>query len=147
MVNHHFSLTYGVQVPVESQKSENNEQLRQRLEEEIAQKEALIEEKQILVSSSKTFLILEINKNLALENQINSLVEQQSINEIEFERTLSGLKRLEREKEELEQKVKELKKAIESNQNSFVNQTKQLQSQFEKQILDLVIKKLIMLNL
>jgi len=147
LVNHHFSLTYGVQVPVESQKSENNEQLRQRLEEEIAQKEALIEEKQILVSSSKTFLILEINKNLALENQINSLVEQQSINEIEFERTLSGLKRLEREKEELEQKVKELKKAIESNQNSFVNQTKQLQSQFEKQILDLVIKKLIMLNL
>mgnify|MGYP002620410366 FL=1 len=132
---------------MESQKSENNEQLRQRLEEEIAQKEALIEEKQILVSSSKTFLILEINKNLALENQINSLVEQQSVNEIEFERTLSGLKRLEREKEELEQKVKELKKAIESNQNSFVNQTKQLQSQFEKQILDLVIKKLIMLNL
>ncbi len=67
-----------------------------------------------------------------LENEIITLIEQQSIKEIEYERMQAAYKRAEREKEELEQKAKELRKAIETNQNHFAQQTKSLTQQLEK---------------
>lgn len=52
---------------------------------------------------------------------MNELVIEKSHKDIESERLLAGLKRFEREKEESEKKLKELKKIIEANQSSFAS--------------------------
>jgi len=78
--------------------------LESHLEDERNQKEILIEEKDTLT-----------NKLKSLEKQVLELVAQVSHKDIENERLLAGIKRFEREKEETDIKVKELKKVIETN--------------------------------
>lgn len=50
----------------------------------------------------------------------------------------SNFKRAERDREEYEQKIKELKKIIETNQTQFSNQMKITIAKFEKTIQELV---------
>lgn len=117
---------------------------------EIKQKEErlnsseLIKVSKLLEDEKATRLMLESKRDsleekvIALENEINILIEQQSHKEIEYERIYSSFKRIEREKEEFEQKSKELKKVVESNQSHFAIQTKTLENNYEKQINTLV---------
>lgn len=57
---------------------------------------------------------------------------------METEKVLANLKRAERDREEYEQKVKNLKKVIETNQNQFAQQLKTVKEKHQKAIDELV---------
>lgn len=54
---------------------------------------------------------------------------------------MNNFKRAERDREEYEQKIKELKKIIEMNQTQFSNQLKNINSKHDKAIQELVLSK------
>ncbi len=56
----------------------------------------------------------------------------------EVEKIATNLRRAERDREEYEQKVKELKKVIETNQSQFTNQLKNINAKNDKIIQELV---------
>lgn len=58
----------------------------------------------------------------------------------EGERMMNNFKRAERDREEYEQKIKELKKIIEMNQTQFANQLKNINSKHDKAIQELVLR-------
>lgn len=77
-----------------------------------------------------------------MEAQLVSGVLNQPSKQTEIEKMTSNFKRAERDREEYEQKIKELKKIIETNQTQFSIQMKNTTAKFEKTIKDLVFSQI-----
>jgi len=81
-----------------------------------------------------------MNKVKELETQLSLGNSGLPPKQTEIEKMTSNFKRAERDREEYEQKIKELKKIIETNQTQFSNQMKNTTAKFEKTIQELVYK-------
>ena len=73
-----------------------------------------------------------------LESQSPTKPDKGTVSGLEIERITSNLKKVEKDKEGYEQRVKDLKKVIETNQNQYTNQIKLINDKHAQGIKELV---------